>query len=366
MKARLTTLSLALSLAIMFCGCTSDKGAVDTPANQPPTITSDSMAEATGGVYFAYHAAYTDPDGRIDSLAFTGVPSWLTVAGDSVFGVPPDGLCDTGFTVIVYDGRAADSLKVTVTMIPCVLVYGDSRTDHVVHQALVDSMLPLKPAAVFHSGDLVADGTIPDQWATFNAITADLRAVADFYPALGNHENQSALFFSNFELPNNEQWYSVDCNKTHFIILNSCVAVDTASEQYQWLVSDLAVIPDSITFTVAVFHHPPYSTGSHTEDERGLRTTWVPLFEQYGVDVVFNGHDHDYERSYCGGIFYVVAGGGGAPLYDQTRQHPCSQLFLKTYHFCKLSMIGDKLIVKVYDQTRHLIDQFEVTATAPR
>ncbi|MCK4236104.1 MAG: metallophosphoesterase [Candidatus Krumholzibacteria bacterium] len=50
-------------------------------------------------------------------------------------------------------------------------------------------------------------------------------------------------------------------------------------------------------FIAAIFHHPPISTGPHTEDEMGLRKTIVPLFERYGVDVVFNGHDHIYERS---------------------------------------------------------------------
>ena len=185
-------------------------------------------------------------------------------------------------------------------------------------------------------------------------------SITEFYPALGNHEKQSQLYFENFELPGNEEWYSVDVNGIHFIIINSCVSLDLESEQYLWLEADLMQVADSIDFVAVVFHHPPFSTGPHTEDEKNLRESIVPLFVQYGVDIVFNGHDHCYERSYCWGIYYIVTGGGGAPLYDQTRLHPCSQLYLKEYHFCKLSTINSRLVVKVINNNDEIIDQYEL------
>ncbi|UCD63150.1 MAG: metallophosphoesterase, partial [Candidatus Zixiibacteriota bacterium] len=173
-------------------------------------------------------------------------------------------------------------------------------------------------------------------------------------------ELQSQLFFDNFELPNNEQWYSVVRNRVHFIILHSCVDIGETSEQYQWLVDDLSSVGDSVWFTAVVFHHPPYSTGAHVEDELGLRAILVPLFEQYGVDIVFNGHDHDYERSCCGDIFYIVTGGGGAPLRDQARDHACSQLFLMEYHFCKLSILPEGIFITVINDIGQVIDQYEL------
>lgn len=352
---------VASVVLIIGSGCSSDKSK-DSPAgvNDPPVITSASTVEATGGIYFKYTALFSDPDGPAGTLAFSDYPPWLTADGDSLFGTPPDGLTDTAFLVIVSDGVLADTLRVTIEMIPCLVVIGDTRTNHLIHQQLVDSIETRRPLTVFHTGDLVSDGTLPDLWVMFNAITAELRAMAEFFPALGNHEKQSQLYFDNFVLPNNEQWYSVDRLNTHFIILNSCIQTDTLSEQYRWLKADLAAIPDSVVFTVVVFHHPPYSTGRYTDDQLGLRQTWVPLFEQYGVDVVFNGHDHHYERFYCGGIYYVVAAGGGAPLYDQTGQHPCSQLFLMAYHYCKLSIIGGRMVVKVFGIDGQIIDQFDV------
>lgn len=241
-----------------------------------------------------------------------------------------------------------------------IIIYGDSRTNHQIHQKIVNEIIKTKPSIVFHNGDLVEDGLIPDQWAIFNEIISDLIKIADFYPVLGNHENNSPLYFDNFDLPNNERWYFVEKDNLHLVVLDSNSDCIIGSEQYLWLENDLQNITENIIFVIAIFHHPPFSTGSHDEDEKGLRQNIVPLFEQYGVDIVFNGHDHDYERSSYNNIYYIVAGGGGAPLYDQARTSLYSQLFIKAYHFCKLSIINNQLIIEVYDIDSNIIDEFVI------
>ncbi len=356
MNLHKTVLYLVLIAALFADGCVS-------VTNAPPEIIPNTEVEATGGIYFNYQVIYDDPDDSANLVRFEAYPSWLTPDADSIFGIPPDGLEDTDFIVIVWDGNAADTILVTIDMIPSMAVYGDTRTGHAMHKVIVDSMMTVMPAAIFHTGDLVNDGNVQYDWDMFNSITAGMRAQTEFFPSLGNHENQSQLYFDNFELPGNEQWYSVERNHTHFICLNSCVATDTVSEQYQWLRNDLESIHDSIRFIVAYFHHPPYSTGPHGEDEKGLRETWVPLFEAYDVDIVFNGHDHHYERSYCGNIFYIISGGGGAPLRGQARTDSCSQLYIMDYHFCKLSVVGERMIVTVYNRTNAIIDQFTIDKT---
>ena len=242
-----------------------------------------------------------------------------------------------------------------------IIIYGDSRTGHTTHQNIVDDIIELTPFAVFHTGDLVDNGLDPDQWGVFNEITAELMPITKFYPALGNHELNSQLYFDNFDLPNNERWYSVEIKNIHLTILDSNYETSVGSEQYNWLGTDLQSIDDNIKFTIAIFHHPPFSTGPHTEDELGLRETFVPLLEQYGVNLVFSGHDHTYERSLYNNTYYIVAGGGGAPLYDQARTSPYSQVFAKAYHFCKLSIDGDELTMEVFDIDSNLIDQLIIT-----
>ncbi len=329
--------------------------------NRPPIITSPRKVEAAAEIPFTYKATFSDGDGPGILIQFAAYPSWLTADHDSLFGVPDAGTRDGGFLLIVSDSLDADTQHVSIQMMPPIVVYGDTRTGHNEHRRLVNLIMNLKPLSVFHVGDLVNDGNIQSDWDTLNAIIGPLRAITEYFPALGNHEHQSPLFFANFELPHNEQWYSINRNHIHWIILNTCVAIAPGSEQYRWLENDLANVPDSIKFIIPVFHHPPYSTGPHTEDEMGLRTILVPLFQQYDkIGIVFTGHDHDYEKSFCGGIYYIVTGGGGAPLRDQARTHPCSQLFLKTYEFCMVQIVDNMMYVKVIDKNNNIIDRIEL------
>lgn len=242
-----------------------------------------------------------------------------------------------------------------------IVVYGDTRTNHSVHQAIVDRILLRKPDVVFHTGDLVTNGRKEKQWKTFNEITENLCKLCEFFPALGNHENNAKLYFDNFELPNNEIWYSIEINNIHFIVLDSNTSLQIDSEQYNWLENDLKNIDrDKIKFVAAIFHHPPFSTGISAEDEKHLRKSIIPLFEKYYVDIVFNGHDHCYERCFYNGIYYIVTGGGGAPLYWKSRRRDYSQLFIKKYHYCELYIENDKLIMNVFDINLNIIDNIEI------
>ena len=129
----------------------------------------------------------------------------------------------------------------------------------------------------------------------------------------------------------------------HFIVLNSAYDLNHGSQQNQWLLADLQKNEKSKAFKVAVFHYPPFSTGEHPNDEYGLQKSIVPLLQQYGVNMVFNGHQHCYERLQSKGIYYIVTGGGGAPLYKQERKIPESQLYLETYHFCMITVENQTL-----------------------
>lgn len=60
------------------------------------------------------------------------------------------------------------------------------------------------------------------------------------------------------------------------------------------------------------------------------------MFERNHVDIVFNGHDHNYERSIINGVTYIVTGGGGSSLYDNG-QSPWTIYSEKTHHFCFLT-----------------------------
>jgi len=240
-----------------------------------------------------------------------------------------------------------------------IVIYGDSRTGHDNHRRLVNAILKLKPAVVFHTGDLVENGRRPEDWLIFNAITAGLLKSAEFYPALGNHENRSPLFFNNFNLTHNECWYSLERNGIHFTVLDTTAPLNVGSKQYKWLKSDLSGIGKRIKFRVVIFHHPLFDAAKDKEDEKKLRPALLPYFKRYGINVVFCGHSHNYQRFLYNNIYYIVTAGGGAPLHGQKRASPYLQKFLKTYHFCVLSNEDNFLVIKVFDINLNLIDEFK-------
>lgn len=113
----------------------------------------------------------------------------------------------------------------------------------------------------------------------------------------------------------------------HITVLNS--EADPSGDQLIWLENDLAS-HQNYTWKFVMFHRPLFSAGHHGSWIEG-REAWCPIFDEYRVDIVFAGHDHNYERSkpinytasktspqasYSTGTMYIVSGGWGAPLYD--------------------------------------------------
>jgi hypothetical protein len=140
------------------------------------------------------------------------------------------------------------------------------------------------------------------------------------WSTLGNHDanngstspTASFPYFDMFTFPTNgecggvpsgtERYYSFDYGNIHFICLDSQSTLANSSPtapQTVWLQSDLA--SNTKTWTIAFFHHPPYTKGSHNSDTEAqlitMRQVYAPILEDGGVDLVLTGHSHSYERS---------------------------------------------------------------------
>jgi 3',5'-cyclic AMP phosphodiesterase CpdA len=191
---------------------------------------------------------------------------------------------------------------------------------------------------VLHTGDVAyPDGSFDDYERTVFAVYAPLFARAPFYPSLGNHDDvtdNGAPFRALF----GDAHGSFDWGSAHFVTLDSN---DVSAEQTAWLQKDLAA--SRARFKVVYFHHPAYSSGPHG-DSAEVKANWVPLFDQYKVDLVLAGHDHVYERFFplrAGarddtGTLYITTGGGGAELYPRKTEHANSALFQQKHHFVLL------------------------------
>jgi beta-lactamase superfamily II metal-dependent hydrolase len=86
--------------------------------NDPPVITSADSTVAIEHQLFSYTATAIDPDGTIPAITFSNYASWLQVAGSTISGIPPENPSNTSFRIIASDGALADTMIVTVRVIP--------------------------------------------------------------------------------------------------------------------------------------------------------------------------------------------------------------------------------------------------------
>jgi len=131
-----------------------------------------------------------------------------------------------------------------------------------------------------------------------------LDAGVKFYAALGNHDDPNQRFYKPFNM-NGERFYAFTRGNIRFFVLDSNYM---DRKQLDWFERELK---DTKTdWKMAYFHHPLYSSGSTHGSEVDLRALLEPLFVKYGIDVVFAGHEHFYERvKPQKGIYYFTCGG---------------------------------------------------------
>jgi predicted phosphodiesterase len=221
------------------------------------------------------------------------------------------------------------------------LVAGDSRSYYNDWDEVVGAMVTNENARLlFFGGDILNDFDTQSEWYEWMNPAQRLIGYVPFISNKGNHEDDVTgdpwdNYLNTFAFPSNEEYFSFDYGNSHFIILNTEDSSDSA--QKTWLESDLqaASSDPSIEWIFVSHHRPPYSSGGHDSDS-GPRDNFVPLYQQYGVDMVFAGHNHFYQRTYplnCTDIdnpvvsdwgknfnyysdtIYAVVGRAGAPEY---------------------------------------------------
>ncbi len=202
-------------------------------------------------------------------------------------------------------------------------VLGDSGTANANAQAVRDAYLGFTGSIHTNLWLMLGDnayetGTDSEyQAAVFNMYPTTLRQSV-LWPTIGNHDTAQSTnppatlpYFSIFTLPTNaqaggvasgtEKYYSFDYANIHFICLDSMTSDRSPSgPMATWLRADLA--SSTRQWTIAFWHHPPYSKGSHNSDTESflveMRQNFLPILEEAGVDLVLAGHSHSYERSY--------------------------------------------------------------------
>jgi hypothetical protein len=225
------------------------------------------------------------------------------------------------------------------------LIYGDTRTDPVAHEAVVSAMRQVPSDFLVNTGDIVERGGRTQDWQTFFDIERALLQERPVLLAIGNHELYDDAAGSNyaryFGVPGEDgrpRFYGTTLvGNVRFFFLN---AMDefAQGEERRWFERELdrAAREPAVAWRVVVLHHGPWSNGPHGPNTKLIDAHIPELLAARGVDLVVSGHDHVYERGSFGAIKYVVSGGGGAPLRQPARGGATTERTEASFHFVEV------------------------------
>ena len=207
---------------------------------------------------------------------------------------------------------------------------------------------------VLTTGDNILErqGTADDFAHKFERPFAPLlRAGVRFYASLGNHDHKADRRYAPWNMQG-QRYYSFAKRNARFF------ALDTNRpdrEQLDWIEQALRGSTDD--WKICYFHHPLYSNGATHGPSLELRVMLEPLFVRYGVDVVFSGHDHIYERlTPQQGIHYFVVGAGGKRDTGIEPSDTTAAAFDADRSFLAVEVNGNRLSFQAVSRTGTTVD----------
>ena len=264
----------------------------------------------------------------------------------------------------------------------CFAVFGDSGSGSTAQYRVAELLENSGAELVLHTGDIIYE-----QFKLGNVDTKCLSVhgrhmrSTPYYFTMGNHELSAegpsqvpdeVPYLESFYLPTNtmsgtEHYYSFDHGDAHFVCLwvptlafdantnfSQYSLMTNGSAQFQWLTNDLAASAKPWKFLF--FHSPVKGSGLHfTDDENGnnisdrleLQQLLLPVARRYGVQLIFNGHDHDYERfNPTNGTCVVVTGGGGNGANPFFVRDGGSAQFYSRIHYTRVTIANDLLLLE--------------------
>lgn len=269
------------------------------------------------------------------------------------------------------------------------LAFGNTAGDNPAPKTLLaDQMAQAKADFLIHTGDLTASGLNEDANAEFFTPYKEVLAKTPLFIALGANEygpdrterESKAFVRTNYSRYHDMTWsnatpkyYYFDTANARFIFLDANAAygavwapnIDEKSAQYKWLQSALSSAAEK--WKIVVLNAPMYSTGEKGPANEAA-ALWVPLFERYGVHLVMQGAEANYERTFPmlkeepnpRGVTYVTLGGGGASLKRRTGSDRSTARFVSAYHYAEVSIVDRKMVIKVFNEQGKQIDKLEL------
>lgn len=210
-------------------------------------------------------------------------------------------------------------------------------------------------------------------------------------PAIGNHDVGGRYFREHFNLPNfdaisglseeiknEDYWFKY--NNAVFMMINSNNMTDY-NDYHQKFIEEVAKANTDAKWVVAVFHHPPFTSYEKYKADAAAVSELIPMLENAGVDVVLNGHDHIYTRTYMmngttptgntgnkasadSGTLYMTFSSSSSSLYHNAVQNPNAafQYSMEVPQATQVNVSDTSFKISTYNaDTWELIDEFELT-----
>ena len=185
-----------------------------------------------------------------------------------------------------------------------------------------------------------------------------LDAGVKFYAALGNHDEPSQRFYAKFNM-DGKRYYRHGKGDVDFFVLDSTYMTP---QQVDWLKDELE--QSNAKWKIPYMHHPMYSSGEKHGSERDLQALVEPLFLQHGVDVVFAGHEHFYERlKPQKGIVYITQGAGAKLRKGNLRDNSAmtARGFDTDRSFTLVEILDDHLFFETISRLGQIVDSGVIT-----
>jgi len=251
--------------------------------------------------------------------------------------------------------------------------WADSQSNPAILRQLIPRMLERGVDWMGVAGDLASNGSSLSDWHNYWFTPLEFQNIAQTRPVLfarGNHDGEGPLSYAYSALPGNESWFAFDYGNSRFIFLDSEASTSAAPEQFAWLTSELArAETQRAAFRIVCFHKLPYANlwnGGGYTGEAWVRNDWVPLFQQHHVDLVINGHAHNYNRGATNGVTYVVVGGGGGELdTERVARWPLFTVEHSLYHYARMAVAGHTLTWEVFSNTGQPLDRIVLASRVP-
>ena len=267
-------------------------------------------------------------------------------------------------TLIVAAAAASASLLAQPTPLPNrsdslkFAAIGDNgtgdRPQYEVAQQMVKVHAAFRFDLVIMLGDNMYGGQSPADFVRkFEQPYAPLLAAGvRFQASIGNHDRPDQVSYKPYNM-NGQRYYTYSRGQVRFFALDSNLM---DRKQLEWIESALRDARED--WKICYFHHPLYSNASRHGSALDLRVLLEPIFLKYGVNVVFSGHDHVYERiKPQKGIYYFVSGAAGQLRKgNMERSDQTAASFDQDQSFVVAEVAGSEMFFQAISRTGQTVD----------